>query len=69
MTDTEARDLFIKSVRTFIGNGRGKQPFGDFYDTASGEPQEFRARPVVGGHFALVRYAATMSTVGVSGLM
>lgn len=32
-----------------------KVPFSDLYDTVSGADVGFRARPVVGGHLALVR--------------
>ncbi|KAH8834149.1 hypothetical protein DL96DRAFT_1579578 [Flagelloscypha sp. PMI_526] len=48
MTDTNTRDLFIQVY------GLSKQPLGDFYDSQSGKPEGFKARPVVGGHFALL---------------
>ncbi|KAJ4498613.1 hypothetical protein C8R41DRAFT_900755 [Lentinula lateritia] len=45
MTDTTVRDMFISSDR-----GMSSQPLTDWYDAASGMPETFRARLVVGGH-------------------
>lgn len=50
MTDTTARDLFIGSVKKWASDGLSSQPLGDWYETTNGEPEGFRARPVVGGH-------------------
>lgn len=50
VTDTATRDLFISSVRKWASDGRSSQPFGDWYETTNGNPEGFRARPVVGGH-------------------
>lgn len=50
----EVRDLFISSVRKYAANGLNRQPFGDWYETPSGRVNGFRARPVVGGHLALL---------------
>lgn len=54
MSDTEVRDLFVDAVKNYASSGHGAQPFGDWYETTNGIPQGFRARPVVGGHLALV---------------
>ncbi|KAL0949421.1 hypothetical protein HGRIS_009482 [Hohenbuehelia grisea] len=54
MTDNAARDLFISSVRKWAADGLSSQPLGDWYETTNGNPQGFRARPVVGGHLALL---------------
>ncbi|KAJ3931095.1 MAG: hypothetical protein NXY57DRAFT_941060 [Lentinula lateritia] len=50
MTDTSVRDMFISSVTKFASSGMSSQPLTDWYDAASGMPETFRARPVVGGH-------------------
>ncbi|KAJ4481676.1 hypothetical protein C8J55DRAFT_512291, partial [Lentinula edodes] len=34
----------------FASSGMSSQPLTDWYDAASGMPETFRARPVVGGH-------------------
>ncbi|KAG5724965.1 hypothetical protein E4T56_gene12457 [Termitomyces sp. T112] len=54
VTDTTARDLFIGSVKKYAADGLSSQPFGDWYETTNGQPEGFRARPVVGGHLALL---------------
>ncbi|KAF8914019.1 DUF1793-domain-containing protein [Gymnopilus junonius] len=50
MTDTTVRDLFISSVKKWASDGLSSAPFGDWYETTDGQPEGFRARPVVGGH-------------------
>lgn len=50
MTDTVGRDLFISSVKKWASDGLSSAPFGDWYETTNGQPEGFRARPVVGGH-------------------
>ncbi|KAJ4478253.1 hypothetical protein J3R30DRAFT_2880603 [Lentinula aciculospora] len=55
MTDTSVRDMFISAVTKFASSGMSSQPLTDWYDAVSGNPETFRARPVVGGHLALVR--------------
>ena len=54
MTSTSVRDLLISSVRKYAADGRSSQPLGDWYETTDGSVEGFRARPVVGGHLALV---------------
>ncbi|EIN10412.1 DUF1793-domain-containing protein [Punctularia strigosozonata HHB-11173 SS5] len=53
-TETSTRDLFISSVRKYAADGESSQPLGDWYETTNGAVEGFRARPVVGGHFALL---------------
>ncbi|KAK0206362.1 DUF1793-domain-containing protein, partial [Desarmillaria ectypa] len=50
MTDNETRDIFISAVKSWASDGRSSQPLGDWYETVNGNPEGFRARPVVGGH-------------------
>ncbi|KAK7060516.1 hypothetical protein VNI00_001281 [Paramarasmius palmivorus] len=54
VTDTATRDIFISAVKKWASSGTGNAPFGDWYETTNGAPQGFRARPVVGGHLALL---------------
>ncbi|KAJ7652052.1 hypothetical protein DFH06DRAFT_540129 [Mycena polygramma] len=54
VTDTSLRDQFISSIKSFISNGKNSVPFSDLYDTVTGLYDGFRARPVVGGHLALL---------------
>ncbi|KAJ6498035.1 hypothetical protein C8R47DRAFT_1261015 [Mycena vitilis] len=55
VTDTSLRDQFISSIKSFVSNGKNSVPFSDLYDTVTGLYDGFRARPVVGGHLALMR--------------
>ena len=55
VTDTTVRDSFITGVVNYCKDGESSQPLGDWYDTNGGGVEGFRARPVVGGHLALVR--------------
>ena len=54
VTSTSVRDLLISSVRKYAADGKSSQPLGDWYETTDGSVEGFRARPVVGGHLALV---------------
>ncbi|KAI0638108.1 DUF1793-domain-containing protein [Trametes polyzona] len=54
VTTTAVRDLLISSVRKYAANGKSSQPLGDWYETTDGSVEGFRARPVVGGHLALL---------------
>lgn len=38
----------------YASDGKSSQPLGDWYETSDGSVEGFRARPVVGGHLALV---------------
>ncbi|KAG2042315.1 hypothetical protein BDR03DRAFT_1006723 [Suillus americanus] len=54
MTNTTTRDMFIDSVYKYAADGESNQPLGDWYETLNGAVYGFRARPVVGGHLALL---------------
>ena len=54
MTNMTTRDMFIDSVYKYAADGKSNQPLGDWYATLDGTVEGFRARPVVGGHLALV---------------
>ena len=54
VTDSAVRDQFISDINKYLADGESNSPLGDWYDTVSGSPQSFKARPVVGGHLALV---------------
>lgn len=54
VTSTSVRDQLISAVRKYASDGQSSQPLGDWYETANGAVEGFRARPVVGGHLALV---------------
>lgn len=54
VTSTSVRDMLISSVRKYAADGKSSQPLGDWYETADGSVKGFRARPVAGGHLALV---------------
>ncbi|KAH9940434.1 DUF1793-domain-containing protein [Epithele typhae] len=57
MSATQVRDMFVSSVLKYAGDGATNQPLPDLYDAINGTevPGSGHARPVVGGHFALVR--------------
>lgn len=46
--------MFITAVQKYAADGESSQPLGDWYETKDGSVEGFRARPVVGGHLALV---------------
>ncbi|KAG9119896.1 hypothetical protein FRC07_004856, partial [Ceratobasidium sp. 392] len=58
------RNELIRRVRDYLANGKNNAPFSDWcanpgdpvnrYDAISGKSVGFRARPVAGGHFALL---------------
>ncbi|KAF8581797.1 DUF1793-domain-containing protein [Ramaria rubella] len=53
-TDTTTRDLFVSRVNKYIASGVNSVPFSDWYETTNAEVQGFQARPVAGGHLALL---------------
>lgn len=65
MTDTTVRDMFISALHAYASDGENNAPLSDLYDTISGDSVSFRARPVVGGHLALVRAACFEPRSGV----
>lgn len=56
MTNITTRDMFIDSVYKYAADGTNNVPLSDWYDTLSGVSDGFKARPVVGGHLALVGF-------------
>ncbi|KAF8213809.1 DUF1793-domain-containing protein [Mycena galopus ATCC 62051] len=54
VTDTTLRSQFVSTLTAYVSNGLNKQAFPDWFDTVSGLAQGFVARPVVGGHLALL---------------
>ncbi|KAI0736382.1 hypothetical protein C8Q72DRAFT_909206 [Fomitopsis betulina] len=54
MTDTTVRDMFLSALHAYASDGENNAPLSDLYDTISGDSDGFRARPVVGGHLALL---------------
>ncbi|KAI2470956.1 glutaminase A [Annulohypoxylon bovei var. microspora] len=57
IASTETRDTFIKLIAGWIDSTPTNMALTDLYDAASGDyPSglQFKARPVVGGHFALL---------------
>ncbi|EIW84808.1 DUF1793-domain-containing protein [Coniophora puteana RWD-64-598 SS2] len=54
VTENAVRDAMINAVHPYISDGQNDMPFGDWYDTHSGDSIDFRGRPVVGGHLALL---------------
>ncbi|KAJ6519201.1 hypothetical protein C8R45DRAFT_950524 [Mycena sanguinolenta] len=54
VTDTGLRDQFISTLTAYVSNGLNNVPFSDLFDTISGKTVGFSARPVVGGHLALL---------------
>jgi hypothetical protein len=55
VTDKETRDFLVSSVVKYAKDGKNSMPLSDWYDASTGTKNGFQARPVVGGHFALVR--------------
>lgn len=58
MTNITTRDMFIDAVYNYAADGANNVPLSDRYDTISGVSDGFEARPVVGGHLALVGAAS-----------
>jgi len=53
----ETRDMFIKALVTWVSETTNSHPFTDLYETGDGrQPNgiDFKARPVMGGMFALL---------------
>ncbi|KAJ3558367.1 hypothetical protein NM688_g972 [Phlebia brevispora] len=63
VTSTSVRDLFVSSVYKYASDGESSQPLGDWYETLNGDVEGFRARPVVGGHLALLVLPGGPATV------
>ncbi|KAF2468830.1 glutaminase GtaA [Lindgomyces ingoldianus] len=57
ISSQETRDMFISDLAKWVNETSTSKPFTDLYETATGEfPAgiEFKARPVMGGMFALL---------------
>ena len=56
IASTETRDLFISDLAKWVGETSVSKPFTDLYNTNDGtQPNiDFKARPVMGGMFALL---------------
>jgi hypothetical protein len=63
-TSTTTRDLLIQGVYNYASGAKSAntEPLGDWYDTVTGLINGFRARPVVGGHLALVSFSRRFSS-------
>ena len=48
--------MFVSAVAKYAGDQEGSSPLGDWYETTNGTDEAFKARPVVGGHLALVSH-------------
>ena len=64
MTNTTTRDMFIDSVYKYAADGANNVALSDWYDTRSGVSDGFKARPVVGGHLALVSFDRLIGDLG-----
>lgn len=56
-TRSDVRDQIINAVVKYTADGKNNLPLSDWYDTLAGtqaDPSNNYARPVVGGHLALV---------------
>ncbi|KAJ6125755.1 hypothetical protein N7523_003375 [Penicillium sp. IBT 18751x] len=71
--DTTTRDEFVDDLWAFMTNGKHNWPFSDRYVSTSkhgndpGTPVLCRARPTVGGHFALLALKGPASMRSLSG--
>ncbi|GAB7335350.1 hypothetical protein MBLNU13_g07739t1 [Cladosporium sp. NU13] len=65
VTNEDVRDMFINDIHAYISNGKDNIPFSNKFWTESklgldgkhhdiGTSDGYRARPVAGGHFALL---------------
>ncbi len=71
---SKPRSLLIERLYSFIEDGKTDSPFTDLYETTTGDtPKQpddplihFLARPVVGGHLALMTLAKAMEANNVS---
>ena len=54
VVDNGVRDMLISDLVKYASSGLNNAPLSDWYDTTTGSAVGFRARPVVGGHLALL---------------
>jgi hypothetical protein len=52
--DSTDRDNIVSAVFRYASSGLNSVPFSDWYDASTGKTIGFQARPVVGGHLALL---------------
>ncbi|KAI0952144.1 hypothetical protein AcV7_008040 [Taiwanofungus camphoratus] len=64
MSSTAGRDMFVNSVYQYAADGLNSAPLSDYYWANNGSVNGFRARPVVGGHLALLALQSTGSDAG-----
>ncbi len=65
------RNMFVNDVHAFIANGNNDVPFSDRYFVTGnlvGKYNGYKARPVVGGHFALLALDGPATVSGWFGL-
>ena len=71
VNNTNVRDMFIDDVHAFVTTGINDVPFSDKFHLqnnrsfVTGQFNQYQARPVVGGHFALMALDGA-SQIGVS---
>lgn len=51
-THPQGSSVLIKSIYDYLAGGKSDAPLPDWFETTNGVGIGFRARPVVGGHFA-----------------
>ena len=64
-TSTDVRDMFVSGVTKYASDASvaNTEPLSDWYETSTGAiAGGFRARPVVGGHLALVSAFPSISS-------
>ncbi|KAI9063327.1 DUF1793-domain-containing protein [Trametes sanguinea] len=61
VTDASVRDTFISYVFKYAADGKNAKPFSDRYSSLDGTAQDPEARPVVGGHLALLALQSNAS--------
>jgi hypothetical protein len=54
IASSDVQSKFFGAIATWIGATFNAAPLTDYYDVISGNWQDFAARPVVGGAFALL---------------
>lgn len=52
----ELRSKLVEALGLFLRISQSRVPFSDWYVTATANQSGFQARPVVGGHFALLAH-------------
>lgn len=54
IASSDVQSKFFSAIAAWIGATVNAVPLTDYYDAISGDWQDFAARPVVGGAFALL---------------